>query len=191
MSDLKLDTSTFNRAIREYAEATKKDMPDILNRAGRNLAYKAVKFTPAANAAAIKSDLMKGAVLFKVLNHFRILKGKKALGGKKMSGPAKSFLRKKTSSAKYIKVGWFKAIMAFGGNPSKSAGKLSNKGLAAKGYGKKATKTKFIAELANFSRGASKVGAEALQKAIYFVADDMAKYAQKRMAETAAKHSAR
>ena len=63
MSDLALDTSGFEHALRVYEQATGKSMANVLNRAGRNVAYRAAQATPAASKQQVKADLNRDAHL--------------------------------------------------------------------------------------------------------------------------------
>lgn len=187
--DFKLDLREFQAALREYGKATKKDCADILNRAGRNVALRAINLTPKATAAKIKADLAANNNAIRAT--IRRLKAKgipqKGMSRARFALEIKKTIGLRTRSARYVSVGWFKAYEAFGG-PSR---KVSSKGFAAAGTGKKATANHLVAELTNAATGADKVGAEALQAAVDFVAHDMLEYAYKKLADTARKHSAR
>jgi hypothetical protein len=49
------------QALREYMLATRKDMRDVLNRAGRNVAFKALEYTRAASADELTAQLLSPA----------------------------------------------------------------------------------------------------------------------------------
>lgn len=183
---IKIDTREFQKAMREYERATKKDGADILNRAGRNVAFRAAQFTDVASPTKIKSQLRSNNLLAKILAKRGRLKG---LNMQERSALFDKVLSARMRSARYIRVGWAKAIAAFGGNATRM--KVNPKSEAAKGYGIKASTRRLVAELANNSKGAEKVGLSPLERAIQFVARDMLNYAKHKMSRTGDKFSAR
>ncbi len=48
-----LDTREFTRALTNYAAATGKDLPHVVNRSARNLAFKTLKAMPTAKPGSI------------------------------------------------------------------------------------------------------------------------------------------
>ena len=52
---IRVDTSAFNRALREYQQATGKDSDAVVNRAAKNLAFRAVQMTQHADRAGIEA----------------------------------------------------------------------------------------------------------------------------------------
>jgi hypothetical protein len=196
MADFKLDTSELTKAFEEYRQATQKDMADILNRAGKNVAFKAIRYTPSASKESVRTGLDIDVtykdghdVLLKylVVNAFLKKHGQKAVGGKEMGVAASNFMKGRMKTIGYIKAGWLNAALDFGATLSK---RPYPKGFAAKGYGKKASPLNLNAALANFATGANLVGVAGLQRAIDETARDMIDYAQKKMQATAQKHSA-
>lgn len=182
-----IDTREFTAAMREYGRATKKDEAEILNRAGRNVAFRAAQFTPQANPAKIKGDLARDNLAVKILAKRGAFRG---VPNSKRAELVRKLEAARIRSIRYVRQGWANAILAFGGRPGR-LGNVNSRSEAAKGYGLKASAQRLVAELANNSRGADKVGLEPLQKAIDFVAKDMLAFAQKKLAQTAAKFSAR
>lgn len=186
---LTIDASELRRAMREYGEATRKDEREILNRAGRNLAARAIQFTQKATVAKIKADLRRNrnAIRATVIRLRRAGVSIRGMSRERFGKEVQKTINLRARSAGYVAAGWFKALEAFGG----ARRKVSPRGKAAKGFGKKATLTSMVAVLANYSTGAEQVGGAAFQRAIDFVADDMLLYAQRVMTQTAARRSAR
>lgn len=195
MGDFNLDTRELIQALEQYQEATNKDMAEVLNRAGRNVAFKAIRYTP----TTLKSDITASLetmvawqdghqvpLKYLIANAFRRKRGQPPVAGSRMRDAVDSLYALRYKTIGYVKAGWLNAARAFGG-----AGKEPfSKGLASLGYGKKATAFNLNAELANFSRGANLVGSDGLQRAIDETARDMIAFADKKMAATAKKHSA-
>jgi hypothetical protein len=180
---LTIDTRQFTRALREYQNATGKDCVEVLNRAGRNTAYRAAQRTPKATAGKIRGELMGSPTLRFALTRIALKKrGIHKVDRAAFAAEVRKFVSRRASSAGYIRSGWAPAIEALGGSfRGKKAGK---------GYATKASVSRLITEIVNSVPGAEKVGAAALQQAINFVAADMISYAQTKFAAPAAKHSA-
>jgi hypothetical protein len=53
---MKFNVTQFTQALRAYKIATQKDEAEILNRAAKNVAYRAAQKTPVASASKIRSD---------------------------------------------------------------------------------------------------------------------------------------
>lgn len=194
---IELDTNALSAAIRAYAGATKKDLADVVNRAGRAVILGgkgvrgAVQLTKKASAAAISEALKKDGLAFQILNSPRARKPKKLSGwtskGKtraEINEAARQLIAARRSSAAYIVAGWLKAAAGFGFTTRK---RVSGKGLAAKSYATKATPGRLVATLANLARGADIVGRGALQQAVNNAAADMMAYAERKMSQTASK----
>lgn len=193
MSDFTLDTRQFQRALQEYADATKKDEADILNKAGKDVVYRAAQFTPKAKGPQIKAFLLANPKLLYALTA-RMLK-KKGIGALKspqFQEATQQLIRKRASSARYLTAAWARAAEAFG------ATFRGAKFKGATGYGIKATPANLLATIVaivdepddTHARSAEAVEIVALQEALDFKARDMIEYAQRKLAKTAAKHSA-
>jgi len=205
-----IDYSEMQRAMREYAKVSKADGAEIVNRFGRDVAFKAVTLTPKAEAAAIavyaptkpgyegrlhfakaaKAGAKKGSDKSQVTRTKTGRVAKRQLGGPMTQAANKSFGRAKASSG-FIKAGWFNAIVNMGGKPGTRAPKPRRGSKAGKGYGVKATARSLIAWIYNFVPGADKMGEDALQSAVNFVARSKLDYAKKKLAGTAKKFSGR
>lgn len=189
--DAKVDLRELTKAFQVYEKATEKDMAYILNRAGRNIAFKSIKYTPKAIKTAIKSSLESMVtwrdghqvpLKYLLANSFIMKRGYAAVTGNLMKEAAARLLRRRNSSVAYIKAGWLKAAIAFGGTRE---AKFSKNGLAKKGYGKPATPLNLKAVLANYSYGAELIGSSAVQKAVIETSADMISFANKKLEQSA------
>lgn len=187
---LTLDTSQFARFMRERQKITKESSAKLLNRAGRNVAFRAIKYTPKAAAGKIKRDLNKRVVWtgakarrsrksgrmrkIKPTKLFYLVAQKYAREHGWKRDKLTRFSKKRLSSRGYISVGWFKVAKDFGAKVKR----FSNKSLVAKSLGTQATPSKLAAYLENAARGAPKIGRIALQQAINEVGREMHRWAK-------------
>jgi len=185
---LTLDTRDFERALLNYASATDKDMAEVLNRAGRNIAYRAAQFTKPAQPGQIRSDILAQEGLLEALTSLR-LKKKGVARGADFAAEMKKTLAIRIGSARYLRAAWAEAIAKFGG---------AFKGKKMRGASalvKKANAVSLLTEitaLVNQPTNAKADSAEskmmpALQEAVDFVAADMLDYAAKKMQANAKK----
>lgn len=188
-----VDTSQFRLALRAYRVATKKDAVEVLNRAARNVAFRASSFTPKGNANRIRRDLMRDKHLRYALTSLSLKKrGIDKLPSPQFQKEVDKLVSRRASSANYLRAGWAHAIEQLGG--TFRGAKLRGAG----GFANKAIISRLIADIVNTTthqntasvRGAELIGDEALQKAIAFVAEDMITYAKQLMGPTAKKFSA-
>jgi hypothetical protein len=191
MSDavsITVNVPEFERAIKEYEKAvTNHDMPYILNRAGRNVATKASKYSPRASIEQIDAALADRH-LFRLVNYRRKKQGLPALGGPAMSAPAIAELKRRHSSRGYIAAGWTPAIIKFGGH---SRAHISSKSKISHAENHLATAGELVAVLENAAVGAGKAGAAALSKALADTSRDMLAFAQERLDDTSKKYSSK
>ncbi len=195
MSDMELQgLDQFQDAINSYQEATQKDMVDVLNRAGRNVAYRAAQFTDVASAAKIRAELYRDPHLVYALTSLSLRKqGIGTLPKGAFQQEVEKFISRRQSSTRYLRSGWAQAIIDLGGT---FRGSRLTRG--THGYGSKATLIELLAEIAwiidepndHKADSAEEVGMKALQKALDFVTQDMQQYAEEKMAKTAKDHSA-
>lgn len=178
------------KAINEVIEETGKDSTEVLNHTARDVAYRAIQFTPKAKTAAIAKWTNPRAV-YKLINYLRKKKGMDAINGDRMKAEAAIFIRRKYGSIGYIKVGWFNAVVAFGGTIRAKRPVVSKAGNASKGKGIKATPSQLIAQIINTANGADSVGYGPLVEAMAFKADDMRNYLARKIGGTMRRHSAR
>jgi hypothetical protein len=192
---IQLDTREFEQALRDYEKATQKDMADILNRAARNVAYRAAQNTPVANKAEIKSYLFRDEKLRYALTSIALRKkGVGVLKSPQFKKAVERFVAHRLGSSRYLRAMWKPAIEKFGGTFRGAAPKGGNEG-----YGIKAVDNiaEIFAEIGaiisqpdeKHAAGAEDIGLKALQDAVDFVAEDLLEYAEKKMRETAKKHS--
>lgn len=188
------DVSGLIFAFRAYKAATRKDEVTIVNRATRNIAFRASSFTPKGNANKIRRDLMSDPHLRYALTAIILKKrGVGRLPSPQFQKEVDKFVSRRASSANYLRAGWAKAIVDLGGTFRGA------KFRGAGGFGNKAIISRVIAEVVNTTthanaasvRGAELIGSEALQKAIAFVAEDMLSFAKELMQPTASKFSAK
>lgn len=185
-----LYTGGLKRALQDYAKATKKDEAEILNRAGRNVAIKAIQRTKKASKERIKQDMLKDKRAIRQAVVALQAKGKKVTR-KSVGTMARKITASRVRASGYTAgPGWSNAAKAFGGRGVKTD-KRFPRSLAKHGSGKKATPRKLLAMLTNTAPAASKEGFVGLQRAINETAIDMKSHAAKKMKQTAARHSAR
>ena len=185
---VKLDMRAFNAGMRRKLAVTKRAVPVVVNQASKNVCLRAIAFTPKADPKQIEAQLTQNGFVFRLLQSksFQARLPRKLQGFTRgthsraqINEAARQLVALRRRSVAYIKAGWIRAAQAFGGATSQQ---VSNRSLAGKGYGKRATESHPQAEGVNFARGASTVGAEALQQAVNFVGKDMADYAEKKLA---------
>ena len=185
---MRISTNDFRAALKTYQKATNKDMAEVLNRAGRNVAFKAISFTPMARKSKVDQFTPgrrgpKGRMIYA-----KLTKEGRSRKGQGIGRKAVEEHNKRNKSRGYIKAGWIEAAKDFGGRPR---ARTWPGGRAAKGYGRKASTLRLEAWLFNFSDGAETVGKVPLNRAMAFVAKDMLNYAYKRMRRTAKRYSGR
>lgn len=189
---LTLDTRDFERALLNYEAATGRDLPEVLNRAGKNIAYRTASFTKPALAGQIERDLTRGADEHFLAALTSIRLRKKGIG--RVAAPQfrkemTKTLMGRIGSKGYMRYAWAEAIEKFGGN-------FRGKRLAgASAEVIKATVNSLLTAITasvNQPTEAKAASAEekmmpALQEAVDFVAADMLEYAAKKMQANAKK----
>lgn len=189
-----IDTSEIEDALNSYQSATGKDMVDVLNRFGRNVAYRAAQNTPIELPAQIVADLKKDPRLIYALTELSLKsRGITHLEKGQLEKEAQALIARRKGSARYLRVGWAQAIIDMGGN---FRGAKLERG--SHGYGDKATVVNLLAQIAwivdepnsKKADSAEQIAIKALEDAIDFVLADMIDYAEKKMADTAKRHSA-
>ena len=197
---MKLDTKDFENALKLYSKATGKTAVDTCNRAMKNTVIKAVAITKKTEATAIQAELEKGSRVDPKtpLKYILAAKENKKLGGSKSAGGAyakwqireiaKRIVSKRRRTAGYLLVcirmagkqfGLFKNMKSPNGWGRISKGTPANK----------TQKTPESKILISLPEGAQKN--VNLQRAINLVSSDMIAYAKRKMAEDAAKYSAK
>jgi hypothetical protein len=192
---LDLDVGQFQRALKEYGDATGKDGAEILNRAGRNVAYRASQKTKVANASKIRRELMADPHLRYALTSIALRKargGKHILQSPDFARAVERLVSRRVSSSRYLRAAWANAIEKMGGTFR------GRKFKGADGSASPATIRKLITELVaqtlqpdqKHARSAEDEGIKPLQDAIDFVAKDMIDFANRILAKRAKSHSA-
>ena len=181
---IEYDHRLFTRALKEYQKETGKDMVDVLNRAGKNVAFRAAQFTPAATVGRIRSDLNRGNLKYALTSLALRKKGIGILPAPQFAHEVEKFVARRIASRAFLRSGWATAIEALGGTyRGRKVGK-------SHGWATKANIYRWLTEIANTVPGIEKVGVAALKQAIDYVSVDMINYAQSLMVKRAAAHSA-
>ena len=198
---LTLDTRGFDRALREYQKATGKTVPQVVNRAAVNLAFRSAQFTPPADKFAVASGKgIRNPWAF--VNYTLKKQGKKLPKNRDAYNKALAMiLRKRAAAVGFIRAGWVKAGRAIKdkagnvGSTMRPPGGVSRR--LGVGRGTPAIEAlNAFALIVNASDNAKsetgpkalqRYGGAGLQKAIGFVTRDMLDYARKKMAQNAAR----
>lgn len=210
-----VDDRQWRRAIAEYAVATKKDTSEILNRQMKNLAIKGIEYSKVASRAAIESLEGKDwwpKLIARIASKRAAKKVAKKISefteGKRRRLSARAMevtytreqarrisrgvIRRRIAAITYMRFFFVAMAKAFGG---------AGKGKVFKGFqiaARAASPASKVAEcLVGFAykRSRAAAGAEglirqALSKAIPAMIRDMRQYAERKMMETARRHSA-
>lgn len=187
-----VDLRKFEEGIFYRLETTDKALPEILNKSGGDVALRAASFTKFATKASVHESLHRDKHLLAALTSLR-------LRGVKVSKPAfrqamEKYEKTRMGGLKFLRSGWAPIAYDFGfqfkGGRNQAArnGAVNNK---IRSSGKKATKAHLRALLTWVTvqpstakqESAQKIAAEALQKALNFVGDDMVKHAQEKLAK--------
>lgn len=162
----------FARAMRQYTELSKKEVAEAINKKAKDVAIRAIKYTPRADKAAIEAQLRANGLVYKIIK-------KTGLTRKQIKAKAERTIRLRKRGVGYIRAGWYKAAQAFGAR----GGKVRPGKLADKGTGKRATPSKTEAVMNNYTAGASVVGGMALARAMEEVRKDMMVYIARKLSE--------
>ena len=161
----------FATTMRQYARMSSKSASEVVNKKSLDVVIKTIVLTPKSNKSVIREKLKSDGLVYRLLN-------KTGLKRKQILIKAGRLIRARVSSSTYIKVGWYKAVQAFGGR----GGKIREGKSAAMGSGTKATTGNPTAVVINRSIGATKVSGPALRRALELSAEDMMVYIQKKLA---------
>lgn len=198
-NDFKFDLRQFEEAIFYRLETTDKALPEIINTAARNAAYRAAQFTPVATDATIRASLAKPHLLAALTSRHLRRAGIGKLPPGEFRAAMQAYLRAKLGTKKYLRSGWAPCIRAMGGNfrggvnqKSEDAyGKKSGRKSGIHSTGRRATRMRLAALLIWITdqptdakaSSAEAIAFTALQKGIDFVADDMIRHAQEKLAK--------
>jgi len=162
----------FSKAMRQYAELSKKEVSEALNKKAKDVAIRAIKYTPKADKGQIEQQLRTNGLAYKLIK-------KTGLSKKQIQQKAERLIRARKRSVGYIKAGWYKAAQVFGGR----GGRTKSGGLAEQGTAKKATPSKTEAVMNNYTKGATKVSGQALARSMDEVRKDMMVYIGRKLKE--------
>lgn len=173
---LKVDTSDFQKTLREYMYWNRREEAEIVNKIAKDVALYASKFTPKAVREKIREQVTRDNLGFKIIAK---RKGKPGFDQKEMKVAARKMLNARLRSVGYVAAGWFKALADLGVKTRYNPKSKIREGYAYPAQPKKVAE----AVIANAVAGAGKIGSEALQEAIRFKTADMKKYIERKMAE--------
>jgi len=198
--DFKFDLRQFDEAIFYRLETTDKALPEIINTAARNSAYRAAQFTPVATDATIRQSLTSNPHLLAALtSRYLAATGQGRLPAPQFKAAMQAYMRAKFGTKKYLRSGWAPCIRAMGGNfrggvnqkAEDAYAKRSGRKSGIHSSGRRATRMRLAALLIWITdqpteakaKSAEAIAFRALQKGIDFVADDMIKHAQEKLAK--------
>lgn len=210
-SGFSLDTSQFNRALAEYIRVSKRTLPEIVNKRSVNVAFLALRRTKSARPGRIERDLRRrvsvpgrkgrgrppraALLVQKGGKHSPFEKPSPGLYGADMRAAIDLLIQKRQRTRAYIKSGFLKSardIQRGLKGPSKRPPRNLNTFSKQPGEGRKARPgLNPTAEIINYATGADKVAGPALQAALNADADDMKRFAAKRMQQDANKFNTR
>ena len=189
----------FQNAIQTYHLATRKDIPEVVNRAALNLAFRSAQFTQIADRQAIKS--MKGVRNpYALVNWNYTQQNKPHPKRKQMDAAVRKFFNSRSAAAGFFRRGWVEAGRkiqeATGLRPGVRVTGIGRR----KGWGRATPAREALRSFALITNYAAsktkgsgealvKFGGEGLKKAVNFVANDMLTYAQKKLAKRAQEFS--
>lgn len=184
---MELDVSNFVEALNYVEKHTGRAVEESLNRAGLHAIIGsgsgpgAMQLTPKAARDKIKAIPDRALIGFVIRRAKR--NGKWPLTTKEISQQVRSERRRRLAAVGYTAyAGWNNAAKAMGGRGiRKGVNKNFPKSKAAKGYGKKASKSTLEAVIANTAPMAEKIGLPALQKGLDNAAKDLVEYAEKKI----------
>lgn len=190
---IKVDTRSFEKALKEVLLNTSRDMPTVLNGHAIAVITKAAALTPKADKASIPFKLYAEAanskgkptsIIYMILNARR--KAGKGLNNDQMRTAAKKLIDKRAASIGYTAyAGWQAALLAMGGRGF-GRGK-PQKGFAAsgaaQGRGRPATTGSLRAIFSNTAPWIEHIGTEPLRRALRMEEANMLKHIQDKVAQ--------
>lgn len=209
---IRIDSSEFRSALKLYLKASSRDLPYIINKRAINIAFIAMRKTPSASGKRIAQNLLKkisvpgkkgknrpprAALLIASGSEKSGLKRKPVPGlyGSAMSEAIRDLIDRRQRTRGYIKSGFLKSIRDL---EKRSPGRAKRKPRNVQDFSRLpgagvAAKPGFnpTAEILNYASNSAKVAGPALQAAVNADARDMKQFAEKRMAKTAKRFSAR
>jgi len=191
-----LDTREFQRALLKYIPTTKRDLPEIVNKRAVNVAFKAIRYTPKANAGKIRRKLKRQAknkapLAALIVNKLQGRFGRRGYYGAKMKSEVDDFIAGKVRGIGYLKSGWLAAAQHL----ARMAGMRVGKSRGAKLFGDGAHGRAKVAkpgwtptaEIINKAAGIADVGKPALQKAMNAEAREIMRHVERKLKGSARK----
>lgn len=186
----------FSVSLRAVKLATRKDGVEIVNRALRDVAYRAAQFSPKTTAAAIDAELRSDNLLPRIASA-QLKREKGKFTAQERTERMRQIRKKRRSGAGALRASWAMAIMGLGG--TFRGAKVDGRS-ASQGFGKKATISHLVARIRSAvvttnwlgrPRDASQIAplVRALSLAVEFVTRDREAYAQRKIEATLRKHS--
>lgn len=197
----------FRNALRKVVTATNKDGALIVNKALKDVAFRAMSFTPKGDPAQIEAELMRDKLALKIVSK-RLKKrvgSSFTVGGKskgilrvtraQIATEARKLIEGRKRRRGFMRAGWIPAIKRHGGSIQ---GERPKSPLSKLGEAKLATPEQMSGEIANFvydrmsgpAGGRSRAAMEAaLARAVQFVAADREEYARRKIEQTLKEHS--
>lgn len=203
-----------SKVIADYKKATKRDIAYILNKKITDVGFKAAQLTPKEDPANIETELRKDKLALKMVTKkltgkkgttYTTRKGKvrtiKRVTRRQIALRTRQLISRRKKRTGFMRQGWVASLAAAGLRVNKGKiGAGSFRGKSKLGSGHKATAERPRAMLGNAvygrmkgpnaTRGKTQMRV-ALEIATAMVADETAIYARDKLAETAAKFSAR
>jgi hypothetical protein len=181
------------RAIDLYRKATRKDLPEIMNKFNKDVALQTIRFMPIASKSKIEQyDPERMTKRSRVKAKTFYIKAQRA-GFKRGQGLKKEAIRRfnrAKSSRGFLKSLFFNIAGDFGA-PMRNSPRAG--GESSKSHGVRASITKLRAEMISglAEETAHKVILPAFKRALAFKTKDMEEYARRKMKEQSGKYSGR
>lgn len=188
--EFKASINNLRRALRDVATESKKTEAEIVNKAAKDIAFRAASFTPKSSRAAINKSLPKDAIYKIAAARLNRLHGKKMWTSADRAEMAGKIRKSAFFSIGALRAGWIPAITALGGKYR--GAKLGSRGSASRGDGKKATIGRLVASIRSTIITQNYLGVKssaenisllraALNKAVDYVASDRDEYVRKKI----------
>ncbi len=185
---VKADMNRFTAALRRVKAQSRRSEAEIVNKALKDVAFRAASFTPKTTAGKIRGELLADNLLARLASA-SLKKRQGPFTRAEHTAEMQRILKRRTGGVNALRAGWIPAITKFGGNFR--GAKMKTGGSASRGTAKPAT----ISHLAGFVRNAVRttnhagrqfgpgeigVAVAALERAIVFVTQDRNTHAAKR-----------
>lgn len=192
---LTYDRKAFATAICKVVVVTKKAEADVVNKALKDVAFRAASFTPKSSMAKIRASFTKQSLAKYAV---RTLKAKgEPVTRKSVKQMMRAIIKRKNSSIGALRAGWIPAIEALGG--TYRGAKKKPGGSAAQGKAIRAIPARLQGMIENTIMTTSRDGRHSadeiavsiagLERGIEFVRQDREGYAQRKLEQALAKAS--